>query len=357
MGRFVNHLRAPVMFAKTFCATLILAALTASATAEPIRLKLSFFTSDRELAFQAGLKPFIDAVNEEGAGVIEIEALTRGALGKFPEQADLVLNGVADIAFVNPGLTVPKFPEQQVVQMPGLFHSATDATRAYNGMIESGIFDDLKPFKVIVGFANYPLVIHTRPKVTSLAELKGKRMRVNNTLEAETLRSVGVLPVLMPINEVTDAISRGELDGATVPPGPLFEFGIARVASYHYVLPLGAAPLLVLMNKARFDSLPPRAQEIINKYSGRWLAEKYLEKYEAHTESVLEQLRTNPRRVVTEPTDEDLKTVASAFATVRADWLLTNPRRRTLFQALEQQLEKNRARVHKAESGHEPRRP
>jgi TRAP-type transport system periplasmic protein len=223
-------------------------------------------------------------------------------------------------------------------------------------MIETGCFDDLKPFTVIGAFANYPLVIHTKPKVTSLAELKGKRLRVNNTLEADTLKSLGVVPVLMPINEITDAISGGVIDGATVPPGPLFEFGIARVASYHYVLPLGAAPLLVLMNKAKFDSLPPQAQQIIRRYSGRWLAEKYLEKYESHTESVLEQLRTNPRRVVTEPTPEDLKIVASAFAAVRADWLLSSPRRRTLFQTLEQQIEKNRTAVQKAESRHEPGR-
>jgi TRAP-type C4-dicarboxylate transport system substrate-binding protein len=340
------------MFGKPCCTAVLLAALTTSASAEPIRLKLSFFTSDRELAFQAGIKPFIDAVNEEGAGLIEIEAFTRGALGKFPQQADLVLDGVADIAFVNPGLTVDKFPEQQVVQMPGLFRSARDATLAYTGMIKAGAFEDLKPFVVIAGFANYPLVIHTKPKVTSLAELKGKRLRVNNMLEADTLKSVGVVPELMPINEVTDAISRGQIDGATVPPGPLFEFGIARVASYHYVLPLGAAPLLVLMNKAKFESLPPRAQEIIRRYSGRWLAEKYLEKYEAHTESVLEQLRTNPRRVVTEPTEEDLRTVANAFATVRADWLVPSPRRRELYQMMQHQIATQRTSA--VNSAHEP---
>ena len=342
------------MFGRTCCAAVLLAALATGASAEPIRLKLSFFTSDRELAFQAGVKPFINAVNEEGAGLIEIEAFTRGTLGKFPQQADLVLQGVADIAFVNPGLTVDKFPEQQVVQMPGLFRSATDATRAYNGMIEAGAFDDLKPFHVIVGFANYPLVIHTKPKVTSLAELKGKRLRVNNLLEADTLKSVGVIPTLMPINEVTDAISHDQLDGATVPPGPLFEFGIARVASYHYVLPLGAAPLLVLMNKAKFESLPPRAQAIIRKYSGRWLAEKYLEHYEAHTESVIDQLKTNPRRVVTEPTEEELKTVASAFATVRADWLLPSARRRDLYQMMEQHIAKQRAAAQTIKSANEP---
>src|SRR5215813_5435550 len=242
--------------------------------------------------------------------------------------------------------------------MPGLFRCATDATRAYNGRIEAGAFDDLKPFHVIVGFANYPLVIHTKPKVTSLAELKGKRLRVNNLLEADTLKSVGVIPELMPINEVTDAISHDQLDGATVPPGPLFEFGIARVASYHYVLPLGAAPLLVLMNKAKFESLPRRAQAIIRKYSGRWLAEKYLEKYEAHTESVLEQLRTNPRRVVTEPTEEELRTVASAYATVRADWLVPSLRRRELYQMMEQQIAKQRKSAEKINFGHEPaRRP
>ena len=48
---------------------------------------------------------------------------------------------------------------------------------------------------------------------------------------------------------------------------------------------------------------------------------------------------------------------ALAAYPVRADWRLNSTRRRTLFQALEQQIEKNRAPVQKAESRHEPGRP
>src|SRR5215831_8184371 len=98
------------MFGRTCCAAVLLAALATGASAEPIRLKLSFFTSDRELAFQAGVKPFIDAVNEEGAGLLVIEVFTRGVFGKLAQQPDLVLQGTVDIAFVTPGLSPNMFP-------------------------------------------------------------------------------------------------------------------------------------------------------------------------------------------------------------------------------------------------------
>jgi len=330
-----------------------LALFATGARAEPIRLKLSFFTSDRELAFQAGIKPFVDAVNEEGAGLLEIEAFTRGVFGNLAQQPDLVLQGTVDIAFVTPGLTPDKFPDQQVMQLPGLFRSATEATQVHNAMIEAGAFEDLKPFKVIAGFVNYPLPIHTKPRVTSLAELKGKRIRVNNAIEAKVLNALDALPQVMPINEVTDAMSHGQLDGAGVPLGPLFEFGMARLASYHYLLSLGAAPLLVLMNKSKFESLPDRAQEIIRKYSGGWLGTKYVERYEAHAESVLDQLRSNPRRVVTDPTEEDLKTAARVFAAVRSDWLASSPSHRELYQAVQAHIADARAAAQKPNSGND----
>ncbi len=57
----------------------------------------------------------------------------------------------------------------------------------------------------------------------------------------------------------------------------LFEFGIARVATYHYALPISPAPLALLMNRKKFDSSAGAAQEIIRKHSGEWAAARFIE--------------------------------------------------------------------------------
>jgi TRAP-type C4-dicarboxylate transport system substrate-binding protein len=333
------------VFSRLACAFAISVGCIAPLAAEPIVLKLSFFTSDRELAFQAAIKPFIDAVNEEGEGLVRVEAHTGGKLGQnFRNQAETVLQGTADIAFVNPGLTPARFPEQAVMQLPGMFRSAREATLVYNELMSERAFRDLDGFIVIGAVANYPLVPHMRPPITSLADLKGKRLRAANAFEASALKSFGAVPALTPINEVTDAISRGELDGATVPLGPLFEFGIARVASNHYLLPFGASPLLILMNAKRFEELPAQAQDIIRRHSGTWLAERYLEKYEARQDSVLEQIKTNPRRIVTEPSEIDMERARNAFASVRGDWQLAGSRQVEIYDDLERVLAAFRTR-------------
>ena len=87
-----------------------------------------------------------------------------------------------------------------------------------------------------------------------------------------------MVAVRMPINKVPRAISRGEIDGAAAP-APLIEFGIARVAAHHYLVGVAAAPLTVVMNREKFDSLPVKAQEVIRKFSGEWTAERYIATY------------------------------------------------------------------------------
>ena len=46
--------------------------LSSAAVAEPIKLKLSYFSSDREVVYRSAFKPFIDSVNAAANGLIEI---------------------------------------------------------------------------------------------------------------------------------------------------------------------------------------------------------------------------------------------------------------------------------------------
>ena len=84
-------------------------------------------------------------------------------------------------------------------------------------------------------------------------------------------------------------------------PAPLIEFGISRVVSNHYLLAVSAAPLLVVMNRKKFEELPEQAKQIIRKFSGEWAAERYIETYRAVNNASLESLKLDPNRNVVVP--------------------------------------------------------
>ena len=89
-----------------------------AAAAGPIELKLAFFTSEKSDTFRYGVKPFVDAINAEGKGLVAIKVYPDGALGKaLAEQPNMVLEGAADIAWVVPGQTPYRFPDNQATRI------------------------------------------------------------------------------------------------------------------------------------------------------------------------------------------------------------------------------------------------
>src|ERR1700680_2254580 len=93
-------------------ALLWLILLPVAAVAEPIKLKMAYFSSDRTTTYLAAIKPFVDSVNAEAAGLVQIDVSFSGILGKNPtQQLQLVLDGTADLAFVVPGYTPERFPD------------------------------------------------------------------------------------------------------------------------------------------------------------------------------------------------------------------------------------------------------
>jgi len=189
--------------------------------AEPTKLKLSFFSSDTAVLYGGGVKPFVDAINSEAKGLLEIEVFFRGALGKPAQQPQLVRDGVADIAFILPGYTADQFPDNAVIELPGLFRDQREASLAYTRMIAANALRGYEDFFVITAFTVEPHSIHTRQPIASLEDLKGLKIRANNPTEAATFEKLGMRGIVMPANQIADAIGSGAIDGAALPPAML----------------------------------------------------------------------------------------------------------------------------------------
>jgi TRAP-type C4-dicarboxylate transport system substrate-binding protein len=320
-------------------ALLLFALLPAPLVAEPITLKLAFFSSDRSLTYRGAIEPFIEAVNSEGKGLVKIDLYSGGILGKeIAQQPQVVLDGAADIAFVVPGYTPDRFPDNSVLELPGLLPDIREGTLVYTQLIAANALKGYEEFFVIGAFVTEPESIHSRAPIISVDDLKGKRIRVNNMGEGAALGRLGVIPVLMQITQISDAISKGSIDGAAVSISPLSDYGIKRVAVSHYFLETSGAPLVLLMNRKRFDSLPRPAQDIIRKYSGAWVAERFIETYEVAVAQVMKQLKSEPNRKLTFPTQSDLDVAHAAFKAVIAEWAAASPHHRELLELVKSDI-------------------
>lgn len=313
------------------------------AATAPIKLKLAYLSSDRTLLYLASVKPFVDAVNAEANGLVEIEVFFSGVLGKeHARQAELVRDGAADIAYIMPGFAEDRFPDNAVIELPGLFRDQREASLVFTRMIAANALRGYDEFVVITAFTIEPHSIHTRQPIASLADLKGMKIRANSATQGRTLEKLGMQGIVLPLIHIGNAISTGAIDGAAITPAVLTEFGVGRMASYHYMMQANPPSFAVVMNRKTFQALPERAQDIIRKYSGEWSVARANEILENTNAKAIEQLKSDPRRTVIFPSQTDLVQIQATFKSVIDDWVAQDPRNGVLLSMAEAEIAKLR---------------
>ncbi len=335
----ISRRRASALVLAASCLPLPTLAQTA-----PIKLKFSIFSPDKEVTYLTVMKPFAEAVAKETNGAVQIDLFPNGALGRSPlQQAQMVLDGVADMAWVIASYTPGRFSENDVFELPGLFRDLKEATLVMTRMVNSGKVRGYEEFFPIAVLGTAPYSLHARTTINSIADIRGKKIRTAGALEGETIKALGAVPIGMPVTEVPEAISRGTIDGTTSHPAPLVDFGISKVTTSHYFTRLGVIPLTILMNRKKFDSLPASAQEAIRKYSGNWTAARFNESVGDYNESVIKQLQADPKRKVVFPPQADLDAMQPAFKSVIDTWVAKSPRNKELLAMVEAEIANVRA--------------
>lgn len=313
--------------------------------AEPIKLKMATFSPDTERLYNTVKKPFAEAVNKAAGGAIEIELYPNGALGRAPQQqAQMVLDGVTDIGFIVPPFTPGRFPDSEVLELPGLFKDLAEGTRVYQRLVETGVLKDYGDYIPIGTWSTPPFSLHANRPLNSVKDLKGKKIRASGVIQIESLKALGAVPVGMPPTEVPEAMSRRTIDASTSQPAVVFDFGLARVTSHHYFIRLGVVPLAVVMNKKKFESLPKAGQDAILKYSMDWINKLYIESMLEYDKALVQKLKDDPKRKVVFPDAADQKAAEKAFEPVIQAWTAKSPRHAEVYKATMAAIARERGR-------------
>ena len=320
---------------------LIAQALATTVTAQTVHLTLAFYQDRDTAVYLYAIKPFVDAVNAEGQGLVAVDVYAEGALGGgLAEQPRLVLDGTADIAFVIPGQTPYRFPDNKLLELPGLFHDLNEGTLTYTRLIAAGKLRGYENFFVIGAYTTGPNFIHSRRPIDSIEALKGQKIRANNQIEAAVLEKLGATPTVLPVPQIADTIRKGGIDGAALAPTALRDYHIAALTPHHYLLRSGVNPLALVMSRKKFDSLPAAAQALIRKYSGEHAAKIWIGSRDE--EVAFAAIRADRQQQIVEPSAADAEVARGVFQAVIASWTAESPRNAQLLKDAQAELSKLR---------------
>ncbi|KPN63615.1 TRAP-type C4-dicarboxylate transport system, substrate-binding protein [Aliiroseovarius crassostreae] len=243
-------------FLKKITLGAIFAALPFVAAADEIKLN-AVSLAPKQASIAAGFHVFVDEVNREFADEIKIN--WRGGPEVMPpfKQAEAVRNGAIDMTFTSPSYYSGLIPSSSTLNMSFKTYDEIAATDYHERMTE------IHAEKGLVYLGEVPatdlsFLIYLKEPVSSLEDLKGKRIRVFPTL-VPLIEALGATPIVLPIGEIYTALERGTIDGFMQ--GPIdaekqFE-GVISAVVYPGVY---RAAFPILVNEKSWNELPEDLQ-------------------------------------------------------------------------------------------------
>ena len=247
-------------------------------------LALSTFDSEKG-ANSSAFKAIKADVEKATNGEVTVKIYYSQALGKAREHYEMALKGVADIACLMAGYTPGRFPISEIPSFAVSPSGEVSAT-AMAKVVKAGFCDkEYGNVKIVSVAATAPSHVLWRKgvKATTLAEFKGKKIRVPTTGASNLMKALGASPVGMPIPEVYTSLERGVIDGVLTMTNVYDAFGISHVSNEITRFGMPGMTFTLVMNKRTWKKLPPKAKAVF---------ENNLEKYTVITGKRTDDLNT-----------------------------------------------------------------
>ena len=297
-----------------------------AARAQPVELKVSHYLPPNHTV-QKVLEDWGKELEARSNGRLTLRIYPAAQLGPVQRQFDLARNGQADMAVGLTGSTPGRYPLTEIAALP--FVSPEEGS---NSASTSKRMTELAPKYLVkeypglhvlwVGITPLNTFLTASKELDAPADFRGLKMRFQGEQHAKVLRALGAVPLQVPPGEIADGMAKGVIDGAVFNYEAGESYGLGSVTKHVMEPGFIGGTLVLVMNQAKYDGLPPDLRAIIDETSGpaaaarlgeRWdAAEKHGRDYmvankvaiNALTPAVIDQMKTLMKPLVNEAVAE-----------------------------------------------------
>lgn len=214
-------------------------------------------------------------VEKRAQGKVKITYFPGGTLTPAAQTYDGVVKGIADIGESCFAYTRGKFPMLEVIDLPLGFKSGAQATNLINAFYAKFQPKELADVKVLFLHAHGPGILHSKVPMAKLEDVKGKKVRATG-LAAKIVQALGGAPVGTTMPETYDALRTGVAEAAMAPMEALqgWKWGEVVTSTTQNFGSAYTTGMFVVMNKAKWNSLPPDVQKIMEDVSKEWIVKQ-----------------------------------------------------------------------------------
>lgn len=205
---------------------------------------------------------------------VKVQTFPGGTLLSAKNMFDGVVAGTADIGCLAMGYQPGRFPVSEAIDLPIGFPNAKVASMTLLDILEKYKPKEFENVKLLTAFTCPPADFMTKTPVRTLKDLKGMELRASG-VATEILKRLGAVPVGMPQSEAPEAIQKGVVKGNVSSMEILKDFNFAAYLPYATEAKLFVVSFAVVMNKDKWNSLPPDVQKVmegLKREQAEWTA-------------------------------------------------------------------------------------
>ena len=244
----------------------LIAATGSAAFAAKFNLKMGHAVNTPDGQHAAALK-LAELVKQRTNGDVEITIFPSNQLGNDGAMINGVRGGTIDIVSSGASNYNGMVANTAAMELPFVFRNAQHAYNVLDGDIGTGVLNELAPhnMKGLAYWENgWRAFTNNKRPVNKPEDLKGLKIRSTpHPYHIQAFKLLGMNPSPMPIAELYTALESGAFDAQEHPINVTLSSKFYEVQKHLTVSNHVYSPIIVAMNKGKFDSLPANYQKIV----------------------------------------------------------------------------------------------
>ena len=219
---------------------------------------------------------FVNRLKKDYADVLKIDFFDSGTLIKTDEQTAALRAGTIQFMFHTSSYITRTFPILGITGLPSLCDQLYEHGERLNmetplwKLINDALAKDNTFMLTAGGALLEPEYIWSgASKVASLADLKGKRVRIVSFEAEEVLKNYGVAGARIPSSELYLAVQRGTVEATVANIGTVMGRKLYEQVKHCFKIPITGFTISIFFMKDRWDKLPDKVKAAFWD-AGKW---------------------------------------------------------------------------------------